>query len=396
MYQLSTHERISEIGEAAWDALAGTASPFLRYAWLHALEETGCVRRQAGWLPMHIAIRRAPDAGGAAGELVLVAPVYLKGNSEGEFVFDHAWANFVQGRAQLDYYPKLIVAVPFTPASGPRMLIRPGQDREELVAAFVQGLVGLCRKIEVSGAHVLFPSVEQTELLRGTRLPLIERHGIQYHWGNRGYATFDDFLANFNSKRRNQIKRERRAVEEQGLELQVCSGGDLDTERIDEAFELYLTTVEKFVWGRQYLNRGFFHQIFERLPGALQVVRAVPRGTPHGRGKALAAAINLVGEDTLYGRYWGSFEERPHLHFNVCYYRGVEFCIEQGLSRFEPGAGGEHKVARGFEPTITPSFHFLTHAGVRGAIADYTARERDAIAEHLRCEGPVLKSGQRS
>ncbi len=393
MYQLSTHQRISEIGEAAWDELAGTATPFLRYAWLNALEETGCVRRQAGWLPMHVAIRRMPGPGAERGELMLVAPVYLKGNSEGEFVFDHAWANFVQGRTQLDYYPKLIVAVPFTPASGPRLLMRPGQDHEELVAAFVQGLVGLCSKLEVSGAHVLFPSTAQAELLRGAKPPLIERHGVQYHWGNRGYATFDDFLANFTSKRRNQIKRERRAVQDQGLELQVCAGGDLDSARVDEAFELYLSTVEKFAWGRQYLSRGFFHQIFDKLPGALQVVRAVPRGTAHGRGKASAAAINLLGDDTLFGRYWGCFEERPHLHFNVCYYRGVEFCIDAGLRRFEPGAGGEHKVARGFEPTITPSFHFLTHPGVRAAIAEYTAREREAIAAHLSAERPVLKPG---
>lgn len=390
MFELSTHERISEIGEEIWDGLLGGGPPFLRYAWLHALEETGCVRPQRGWLPMHIQIR-GESTGDEPGETLLVAPAYVKGNSEGEFVFDHSWARFIEERAGVDYYPKLIVAVPFTPASGPRLLIKPGADQEQLVAAFVQGLHAICNKVGLSGAHVLFPSGSQCLALRDERLGLIERHGLQYHWSNHGYATFDDFLGRFNSKRRNQIRRERRAVEEQGLELQVCAGGDLDSAHIDEIYELYLTTVNKFFWGRQYLNRGFFHQIFDRLGSGLQVVRAVPRGTPYGKGRALAGALNIVSSDALFGRYWGAFEERPHLHFNVCYYRGAEFCIEAGLQRFEPGAGGEHKVARGFAPTVTPSFHYLAHPGARGAIAAYTEHEREAIAEHIRCEKPVLR-----
>ncbi|MEZ4372658.1 MAG: peptidogalycan biosysnthesis protein [Polyangiaceae bacterium] len=255
-----------------WDGLLG-GGPFLRYAWLHALEETGCVRPERGWLPMHIQIR-APSKGKERGETLLLAPAYVKGNSEGEFVFDHAWARFVEERAHLDYYPKLIVAVPFTPASGPRLLMKPGADTEELAAAFVQGLQAICKKVGLSGVHILFPEASQCLSLRDERLGLIERHGLQYHWSNHGYATFEDFLGAFNSKRRNQIRRERRAVEEQGLELQVCSGSDLDSAHIDEIYELYLTTVNKFYWGRQYLNRGFFHQVFDKLGSGLQVVRA--------------------------------------------------------------------------------------------------------------------------
>ncbi len=373
----TTHERLSEIGREAWERLRGAAPPMLSYDWLEALEDTGCVSRKAGWLPMHLALRDA-----ISHEPLVLAPAYLKAHSQGEFVFDQGWAQFCEQRLSAPYYPKLIIAVPFTPATGPRLLVAPGESLEALLPVFIHGVRTLCERLKLSGAHLLFPSREQAALLSEEPM-LIERHGVQFHFTNPGYTSFEDFLGRFSSKRRNQIRRERRALAEQGVELQVCGGGELDPERVDEAFELYLTTVQKFYWGRQYLNRAFFEQVFERLPSALQVVRAVPCGSPHARGRALAGAINLVGEEALFGRYWGAFRELRHLHFNVCYYRGVEHCIEAGLKRFEPGAGGEHKLARGFDPTLTPSFHFLTDLRLRGPVMDHVAREREAIREAL-------------
>ncbi|MBX3182489.1 MAG: GNAT family N-acetyltransferase [Polyangiaceae bacterium] len=373
----TTHERLSDIGRETWERLRGAAPPMLSYDWLEALEDTGCVSRREGWLPMHLALRDA-----ASHEPLVLAPAYLKAHSQGEFVFDQGWAQFCEQRLGAPYYPKLIIAVPFTPATGPRLLVAPGESLSALLPAFMGGVMALCERFELSGAHLLFPSREQAAML-SEEPALIERHGVQFHFTNPGYTSFEDFLGRFSSKRRNQIRRERRALVEQGVELQVCGGAELDAERVDEAFELYLTTVRKFYWGRQYLNRAFFEQVFQRMPSALQVVRAVPRGSPHARGRALAGAINLVGEEALYGRYWGAFRELRHLHFNVCYYRGVEHCIEAGLRRFEPGAGGEHKLARGFDPTLTPSFHFLTDSRLRGPVMDHVAREREAIREML-------------
>jgi uncharacterized protein len=381
MIELSTHETMRAIGESEYSALVrDDTPPFLSFAFLDALERTGCVGADRGWHPCHLALRKD-------GELVAVAPAYLKENSEGEFVFDWGWAEFAEGRLRIPYYPKLIVAVPFTPATGPRLLIRDGFDESELVSALGSLLPRVVDKLGVSSAHVLFPTETQASSLVGAGL--LHRCGLQYHWHNAGYDGFDDFLGRFSSKRRNQIKREVRGPEEQGLSLETFDGSELGADLIDAVFDFYLSTVDRHFYGRRYLNREFFHEVCASMPKAVHVVLARERQS----GRPLAGAFNLVGKTALYGRYWGAYEERPFLHFNVCYYQGIRDCIARGLDLFEPGAGGEHKLARGFEPTRTHSAHHLVDRRLNFAVEDFVKRERAAIDQHLRQyeESPVLK-----
>ena len=377
--ELRTHASISEVGEAEWDALLRPEDPpFLSYAWLQTLEQTGCVRPERGWAPLLLTLHREA-------ELVAAAPAYVKGNSEGEFVFDHGWARFAEGRLHVDYYPKLIVAVPFTPATGKRLLIREGEDEDEIAAAFAQGLRQLVDHFELSGAHVLFPPEWQAELLEEHGLFL--RLGVQYHWRNAGYGCFDDFLGRFNSKRRNAIRRECREMEKQGTRLEVLTGRELTSELVDHVFEFYRNTVERFYWGRQYLNRAFFHEIVARMPDGIHVVLARDAGS----GRPIGGAFNLLSATALYGRYWGATEERPFLHFNVCYYRGIEDAIARGLALFEPGAGGEHKLSRGFDPAATYSVHHLADSRLALAVKDFTVREAQEIRHFLEQEAKVSR-----
>jgi len=369
--EFRTHERIKDIGERAWRELAGPdCLPFLRYEWLSALEDTGCIDPSRGWLAMHIAAY-------SAGELVGVAPAYIKGNSEGEFVFDHSFARYAQGNLGIPYYPKLVVAVPFTPATGPRFLLKPGGDSERVLAGFAAALPQLAEGLGVSGAHVLFPERAQADAL--TAAGYLPRHGVQYHWRNERYATFDDFLARFTSKRRNQIKREMREMRDRQIELDVLTGDRLSPERVDFIFDFYRSTVEKFYYGKQYLNRAFFEQVCSTMPEQLHVVVASDGGSK----KPIAGAFNLLGKRALYGRYWGALEERPFLHFNVCFYRGIQECIARGLELFEPGAGGEHKLSRGFESSLTFSAHSFRDRRLKAAVAEFMDRERTAIEQHI-------------
>jgi hypothetical protein len=283
------------------------------------------------------------------------------------------------------YYPKLIVAVPFTPATGPRLLVRKGVVREPVVTAFSRALAALCKEGELSSAHVLFPRAEEaSELVAAGLLP---RHGIQYHWENAGYASFDDFLARFASKKRNQIRRERRELADRGIVLEVLSDKTLGPEHADFIYDFYVATVDKFPWGRRYLNRAFFEQVTSSMPEALHVVAASERG----KKKRLGGAFNLLGQNRLFGRYWGALADVPFLHFNVCFYKGIEEAIVRGLGGFEPGAGGEHKVARGFEPTVTHSAHYLADPRLRAAVRQHLAGEREAVDEHVSEAEPVLK-----
>ena len=371
MIELRTHESMRDIGEGVWSSLVRPETPpFLSWAFLEALESTGCAVPARGWRPCHVTFRKA-------GEIVAAAPAYLKNNSEGEFVFDQGFAQFCEGRLGVPYYPKLLFAAPFTPATGPRLLVRPGENEHELLALFAAALPELVRRLRASSAHVLFPSEAQTAVLASAGLA--HRLGIQYHFRNDGYGTFEDFLARFNSKRRNQIRRESRAPSEQGLDIETLSGKDLGPELIDVVFELYASTVEKHFYGRQYLNRAFFEEICARIPDSILVVLARERKTR----RPVAGAFNLLGKTALYGRYWGAREEHPFLHFNVCYYRGIIECIERGLSVFEPGAGGEHKLPRGFEPTATHSLHYLADFRLDHAVRDFLDRERAAVKHHL-------------
>jgi predicted N-acyltransferase len=369
--EFRTHERVSQIGASAWAELAGPDyPPFLRYEWISALEDSGCIDPDRGWLAMHLAAYQG-------GKLVAVAPCYVKGNSEGEFVFDHSFARYAQGALRIPYYPKLVVAVPFTPATGPRLLIHPDADAAQITRGFAAALPQLAERLGASGAHVLFPDAVQAAAFEAAGY--LPRHGLQYHWQNAGYGEFADFLGRFSSKRRNQIRREMREMRDQNIELNVLTGDGLRPERVDFIFDFYRSTVEKFFYGKQYLNRAFFEQVCATMPEHLHVVVASDGGSK----KPIAGAFNLLGKRALYGRYWGALEERPFMHFNVCFYRGIEECISRGLELFEPGAGGEHKLARGFEPALTYSAHRFVDGRLSAAVSEFLERERQAIAEHL-------------
>lgn len=355
------------VGEAAYRALEDDETPpFSRFEWLDALERTGCVTPERGWMPFHLTVHRD-------GKLVAFAPAYVKGNSEGEFVFDHGWARYCEGSLAKRYYPKLILAVPFTPATGPRFLVAEGESRAALYPVLAEGIRKLTERLDVSGAHVLFPPRAEAEAFEARGFA--RRIGVQFQWHNAGYSGFDDFLSRFSSKRRNQIKRERREVVAQGIDVGVHSGSDLSPELADFVYAFYRTTVDKHVWGRRYLKREFFEEVLSTMRDRLHVVVARERASR----KPLAGAFNLLGGDALYGRYWGALAERAFLHFEVCFYRGIEDAIARKLSRFEPGAGGEHKLARGFEPTLTYSAHHLRDARLESAVRDFLDREEVAV-----------------
>lgn len=366
------HETIREIPEGEWNALHGVdEAPFLSWAWFDALERTGCVGEEAGWLPHHITFR-------AGGALLAAAPAYLKDNSEGEFVFDHAWAS-ASYQIGAPYYPKLIVAVPFTPATSPRLLVRRAEDRPALLPVLAETLRRLVERSRLSSAHVLFPTEDEAAVLAGAGMA--HRYGIQFQFENEGYGTFDDFLGRFNAKRRHQIRREMREVSKQGISITTLRGAEITPEIVDLMFGYYVSTVQKFAWGRQYLNRAFFEEIVARLRGREGGAGGVEIVLAREGRRPIAGAFNLAGPTTLYGRYWGASEERPFLHFNVCYYHPVEDCIARGLRRFEPGAGGSHKLVRGFAPRVTHSTHHLAHPRLDAAVREFLARERAAVRE---------------
>jgi uncharacterized protein len=368
-FELRTHASIRDLGQATYEALLPPGRPpFLSFAWLDALERTGCVGADRGWLPQHLSLHEG-------GECVAAAPAYVKSNSEGEFVFDYSWARHSEGALGVPYYPKLVLAVPFTPATGPRILIRPDRDRARILTTFARAIPELCKAMQVSSAHVLFPPERESAEL--SRLGFVERRGVQFHWENPGYASFDDFLMRMTSKRRNQVKRERREMRDRGIDIKALSGRDLTPELIDYVFEFYLSTVEKFAWGRQYLCRELFEEVAKTMPDELHVVAA------RQAGRLVGGAFNFLGSEALYGRYWGATHDVPFLHFNVCFYFGIEECIRRGLKKFEPGAGGEHKVARGFEPTVTFSSHHLRHPVLDRAVRDFLRREREAVDLHV-------------
>lgn len=370
-YELRTWSSVRALGEAALRSLETPETPpFLSYDWLDALECTGCVAPKRGWAPVHVSLHRD-------GELVAFAPAYVKGNSEGEFVFDHSWARFCESSLGAAYYPKLIVAVPFTPATGPRLLVKPGASRAELWPVFADGLCKITAELGLSSGHVLFPEKDEADAYVGAGLA--RRVGVQFQWHNPGYGSFDDFLARFNSKRRNQIRRERREVVAAGIDVEVLTGSALTPEIADFVHDFYRTTVDKYFYGRRYLNRAFFEEVLQRLAPRLHVVVARDRGSR----RPIAGAFNLLGSDALYGRYWGTLEDRPFLHFEVCFYRGIEDAIARKLSRFEPGAGGEHKISRGFEPTATYSAHHLVDRRLDRAVRDFVAREGDALEAEI-------------
>jgi predicted N-acyltransferase len=296
----------------------------------------------------------------------------VKGNSEGEFVFDWGWADAAH-QMGLRYYPKVVVAVPFTPATGDRVLVAAGHDRAQVTRVVAAAARQWTQRVGASGVHVLFPREDEARAWESSGY--LRRDGFQFHWHREGAATFDEYLARFTSKQRNQIKRELRVVRDQGIQVETLSGGEHTREIADAMHAFYASTIDKHgVWGRMYLNREFFHAIIERFRDRLAwVVARGPDGEPVG------GAFNVAGKKRLYGRYWGASAEVPCLHFAVCYYEGIRFCIERGLDVFEPGAGGEHKRARGFVPTLTRSAHWLAEPRMRAVLAPWLERERAKV-----------------
>ena len=382
-YEVRVLERVRDVPQEAWDALVGEeSSPFVEWTWLDTLEETGCVGADAGWLPAHLSVWQK-------GELVAVCPAYLKGNSEGEFVFDWSWAQFAE-RMGIRYYPKVLVAVPFTPATGDRVLAAPGTDRSEVTRLVAEGARKWCENLGASSVHVLFPRDEEARDWEAAGY--LRRDGFQYHWRREGAATWEDYLARFSSKQRNQIKREVRGVAESGIVLETAADGQYGRELAHAMHAFYSRTIDRHgMWGRMYLNVAFFERIVERFRHRLAWVVARreaggQRGSGGGGGEIVAGAFNVMSRTRLYGRYWGAREDIPFLHFAVCYYEGIRFCIERGLDVFEPGAGGEHKRARGFQPTLTRSAHWLADRRMRSALGPWLARERERVGELLMTE----------
>jgi predicted N-acyltransferase len=357
---------MADIDREEWDTLVGPGgSPFLEWDWLASLEEAGCVGARSGWAPHHLIVRRN-------GRLVAAAPLYLKGHSQGEFVFDHAWADAAYG-AGIEYYPKLLAAVPFTPATGRRLLTAPDLPRPPLLRTLALALREICTASDLSSVHVNFCAGDEVEALGAAGF--LHRQGVQFHWHNRGYGSFEEYLGSLRSKRRNQIRRERRDVAGCGVRIEVHEGEEIPGDLFGPMFRIYRSTVDKMYWGRRYLNERFFDLLRARWKRHLCFVVA------RRNGDLLAATVNVQKAGAFYGRYWGTFEEVRNLHFEVCYYAGIEHCIRRGWQRFEPGAGGEFKYWRGFEPAITHSMHYLPHPGFARAVEDFLRRERAYVGE---------------
>jgi hypothetical protein len=361
---------VRALDAASWDAL-GASHPFVTHAFLAALEESGSVGPGTGWTPAPILVE---DEGGA---LVAAAPAYLKTHSQGEYVFDHGWADAWE-RAGGTYYPKLQVAVPFTPVPGPRLL---GSRPQQLLAA----LEAVTVQNDLSSAHLTF--IEERDALEAERRGWLIRDGIQYHWFNRGFSDFDGFLASLTSRKRKAIRKERAAARE-GLEFRALTGSEISPAEWDAMWRFYQDTGSR-KWGHPYLTRSFFDRIGDTMGDKLLLFLACRSGEP------IAGALNVIGPDSLYGRYWGATEEVRFLHFELSYYQAIEWAIANGLKSVQAGAQGEHKLSRGYEPVTTKSAHFIAETGFRRAVADFVERERDAVtmeAEWLRRDLPYRSS----
>jgi uncharacterized protein len=352
---------IAEIDPAHWNALAGQ-QPFLRHEFLWALEQSGCVSRRTGWLPQHLALWRK-------GRLQGVMPLYLKLHSYGEYVFDGSWAQAYHQHG-LDYYPKLVSAVPFTPVPGPRLLAASAEDRAILLAGALQ----LAAELEASSLHCLFPDAGQAGEMQAHGLLL--RSGVQFHWNNRGYADFDDYLRGMRADKRKKIRQERRRVAEAGIAFEFLDGKAASAAHWAFFQSCYEATYRAHR-STPYLNLEFFLALAARLPEQLLLVIA------HRGGVPIAAALNLQDGEALYGRYWGTLENIPGLHFETCYYQAIDYCIARRLARFEGGAQGEHKLARGFLPVPTCSAHWIANRNFSQAVRDFLEREATGMQHYL-------------
>ena len=371
-YAIRVESGIGAFSREEWDTLAGTSrststdtyNPFVSYDFLKTLEDSGCAVARTGWQGRHLRLE-GPD-----GTLLGAAPCYAKSHSQGEYVFDHGWADAFE-RAGGRYYPKLQTAVPFTPATGPRLLIRRGEDAPATKAALAAGLKAVADRLGVSSAHVTFAPEADMEALE--QAGFLRRIDQQFHFFNEGFSSYDDFLATLASRKRKALKKERREALGSGIDIEWLTGSDLTEAVWDDFFAFYMDTGGR-KWGRPYLTREFFSLIGERMADDVLLVMA-KRG-----GRYIAGAINFIGSDTLFGRNWGCIEDHPFLHFEVCYHQAIDFAIHRKLKVVEAGAQGEHKLARGYRPVTTRSAHYIAHPGLRQAVADYLGQERRQVA----------------
>lgn len=384
---LETLGSLHDVGEEAWSTLAGTSktaghsyNPFLSFAFLSAVEDSGSATDETGWIGSHIVVR-SDD-----GKLDAAMPAYLKLHSQGEYVFDHAWADAFE-RAGGNYYPKLQSSIPFTPASAPKLLVRRGGDEDILRALLARGTKAVADKLQLSSAHVTFVGEAEASVLDAHGF--LRRNDQQFHWYNDGYKNFAEFEDALASRKRKQIRKERREALTNGITIEWVSGSDLKEHHWDAFFTFYQDTGAR-KWGQPYLTRSFFSMIGERMPDDIVLIMA------KRDGNYIAGALNFKGSEALYGRNWGCTEHHPFLHFEVCYYQAIDYAIEHGLQRVEAGAQGSHKLARGYVPAITTSMHYIPHEGFRNAVADYLTSERQQVvfeADYLEQRTPFRKGG---
>ena len=378
--EITVHQGVGEIAAADWDACAAPEAadggrpldPFTTHRFLHALERSGSVGPGTGWTPRPLVAR-------AGGEVIAVAALYLKTHSQGEYVFDHGWADAFE-RAGGRYYPKLQLAVPFSPVPGRRLLTRPGHEAEGR-AALLSALADLCTGSDLSSAHLTFCTEAEAETAEAAGF--LRREGLQFHWQNNGYADYEEFLAALSSRKRKALRRERARAQEFGGEIEMLTGDAIRPEHWDALWAFYQDTGAR-KWGQPYLTRAFFDALHEMRDDVLLVIAA-------RAGAPVAGALNLIGREALYGRYWGCLEDHAFLHFELCYHRAIDYAIAHRLARVEAGAQGEHKLARGYLPVPTHSAHFIAHPGFRRAVAQFLEAERPAIAADiaaLAAEGP--------
>jgi predicted N-acyltransferase len=382
-FKVEVQPRIADISSEAWDACANPDpdrfDPFVTHAFLKALEDAGTVGGRTGWTPRHLLLKRA-----GAETVMACAPCYAKTHSQGEYVFDHAWADAF-ARAGGDYYPKLQIAVPFTPVPGRRLLVNPALGEHDGEAFLASAISQLVQRSDLSSAHVTFLSEGEWERLGA--LGFLQRMDQQFHWANAGYATFDDYLGSLASRKRKTMRKEREQAVS-GLTIEWRRGSEITEADWDAFFTFYMQTGSR-KWGRPYLNRKFFSLLGDSAVGDRCLLMLAKSG-----GEAIAGSFHLVGGDCLYGRYWGATEHRPFLHFEMCYYQAIDYCIQHKIARAEAGAQGEHKIARGYLPTRTYSAHYIADPSLRRAIADYLTRERayvEAACEELIEYAPFRK-----
>jgi len=372
--------KVSEVARDPWDALAAGATPFLKWDWLDSLEQSGCVNEQTGWLPHHVIAERA-------GKLIAACPMYLKLHSMGEFVFDYEWAEAAH-RAGIQYYPKMLVGIPFTPVTGHRFLTAAGEDRGVLIRLMGQALAKVAADNKISSVHVNFCLADERAALE--QVGFFPRMGIQFHWQNRSYGSFDDYLGSFRSDRRNKVKRERREIDQRKIIIRAYEGAELTQKHLRTMFRLYKDHVDRLYYGRQYLTQQFFDELHRRFSDHVCLMLA------ERDGKIIAGTFNVRDDRAMYGRYWGAFEEHPFLHFNVCYYSAIEHSIRMGLDRFEAGAGGSFKQLRGLDPQHTTSVHYFVDGNFRRAVEKFLNQEREMIQakRDLLLDHSQIKRGQ--